>query len=254
MHSVHLDGTRTVLSALDRHSRLVHTSSLVVLGATRTGQLVDEAHPQPAPFAFAYAEAKRASEHLACAAACAGREVVITNPAYLLGPEDYERSVMGQLCERFWRGKIPVAPPGGWNVVDVRDVATGHLLAAERGQVGERYVLGGQNLRCIDVFQHLAQVAGFGRHTLPQLPQWLYRLIARGSELYGWLVGKEPYPNRTQAELNRYFWYCHSQKAQAELGYTPRPLTRTVADTFAWYRQRGLRLPRGWRRWWLRAA
>src|SRR5438445_597853 len=78
-----------------------------------------------------YVQAKRAAEQLAFAAAARGRHVIVTNPGYLLGPEDHEHSVMGRFCLRFWKGRMPVAPPGGLSLADVRDVARGHLLAAE---------------------------------------------------------------------------------------------------------------------------
>src|SRR5439155_1230081 len=119
-----------------------------------------------------YVRAKCAAEQVAAGAAARGRHVVIVNPGYLLGPEDYELSVMGRLCARFWRGRILVAPPGGYNVVDVRDVATGHLLAAEHGRPGRRYILGGENYTLPELFRLLARAAGWRPRALIRLPRW----------------------------------------------------------------------------------
>src|SRR5439155_20560421 len=107
-----------------------------------------------------YVRAKRAAEQAALNAARGGQDVVVVNPGYLLGPDDHEPSVMGRMCVRAWKGRLPLAAPGGYNLVDVRDVAVGHLLAAEHGQSGQRYILGGENLRIQDFLRRLATVAG----------------------------------------------------------------------------------------------
>src|SRR5437764_1356875 len=86
------------------------------------------------------AHAKRTAEKIAIKAAIAGRDIVVVNPGYLVGPEDFEPSVMGKYCARVWKCKVTACTPGGFNLVDVRDVAAGHMLAAERGQTGRRYI------------------------------------------------------------------------------------------------------------------
>src|SRR5205085_7315411 len=133
MWSVHTAGTHAVLGAAGS-SRVVHTSSIVAIGASRDGTPLDE----DAPFnldrlAIPYVHAKRKAEQEALGAARRGQDVVVVNPAYLVGPGDHEGSIMGRLCVRFWKGRLLLAPPGGINLVDVRDAARGHLLAAEHG-------------------------------------------------------------------------------------------------------------------------
>src|SRR5262249_47485840 len=110
MWPVHVDGTRNVLDALEPGARLIHTSSVVAVGASRSGEALNEDSPFNLDrLNLAYVQAKRAAENLALAS---DRDVVAVNPGYLLGPEDFERSVMGALCHRFWRGRAPMAPPG----------------------------------------------------------------------------------------------------------------------------------------------
>jgi dihydroflavonol-4-reductase len=199
---VHVDGTRNVLAALDPAARLVHTSSVVAVGASRRREVLTEESPfNLGKVKLVYVQAKRAAEELALTS---DRDVVVVNPGYLIGPEDFEKSVMGKLCHRFWRGRAPLAPPGGLNLVDVRDVAIGHLLAAEEGQRGRRYILGGENLTYSEFLRQMADVAGMRPRLLPRIPQSLFWLGALLGELRGRLRGKEPYPSLSHARLNRY--------------------------------------------------
>ncbi len=244
---------RTALDALPSRARLVLTSSIVTLGATH-GAVLTEDSTDGEDVEVEYVRAKRAAEHEALAAA--GADVVVVNPGYLFGPDDPGPSVMGDVCLHYWRGHVPFAPPGGINVVDVRDVAAGHLLAAERGAAGRRYVLGGENLRLTELFAALARVAGLRRRFLPQLGPVLVTSLTRGfaavAELQHRLTGREPFPSFELVRMNRVCWFASSARAAAELGYRPRPLRDTLADAFAWYAARTRVAPRGLNRLWLR--
>jgi dihydroflavonol-4-reductase len=252
MHAVHVEGTRHVLAAAPR-ARVVHTSSLVAVGASRLGEPVTEDWPfNLRDLRVAYVQAKRAAEEVAGEAANRGQDVVVVNPSYLVGPEDHDRSVMGRLCQRFWKGRLPAAPPGGLNLVDVRDAARGHLLAAERGEPGRRYLLGGQDCSLRELFLLLARAAGYRPRGLPTLPGWPLRLLASLEECRAWLTGKAPCPSTEDVRTLRWFWYCRSERARRELGYRPRSLPETLADTYRWYRDtHGGRVPRIGR-WWFR--
>lgn len=252
MWPVHVDGTRNVLSALDPGARLVHTSSVVAVAASRSGDALDEETPfNLAGVKLAYVQAKRAAEELALGSE---RDVVVVNPGYLIGPEDYEQSVMGKFCHRFWRGRAPLAPPGGLNLVDVRDVAAGHLLAAEHGTRGRRYILGGENLAYTDFMRTMADVAGMRPRWLPHIPRPAFWLGALLNEARGRLRGKEPYPSLAHARLNRYYWFFSSERARRELGYEPRSVRESLADAYAWYVSREPFRVRGFNRWLLRPA
>lgn len=255
MMPVHLDGTRNVLKAADAEARIVHTSSVVAVGGSRRGEVLNE--DSPFPFRrrlLPYVKAKRDAEAIALSAAAAGRDVVVTNPSYLVGPEDYENSVMGRYCVRFWKGIAPVLPPGGLNLVDVRDVATGHLLAAQGGASGRRYILGGENHTYRTFTKLLAESAGLRPRALLPLPLWALISFAALAECRAWLKRREPYPSLGHARLNRHAWFSLSDRAKAELGYAPRPLSVTLADAFAWHRQRHTFKSRGLRRWLMRPA
>jgi dihydroflavonol-4-reductase len=249
---VHVDGTRNVLEALEPGARLVHTSSVVAVGASRGKDVLSEENPfNIAQLKLDYVQSKRAAEELVLASP---KDVVVVNPSYLIGPEDYDRSVMGQFCHRFWRGRVPLVPPGGLNLVDVRDAAAGHLLAAERGRRGKRYILGGEDYDYRSFLRLLAEIAGFRPRWLPQLPSPLFTAIAALKEVRGRLLGREPYPSLAHARLNRFYWFFSSDRARRELGYNPRPVRESLADAYAWYASREKFDLRGFNRWLLRPA
>jgi dihydroflavonol-4-reductase len=235
-------------------ARVVHTSSIVAVGASRRGRVFNEYDEYPfAEIRVPYVRAKRAAEELALEAVAGGQDVVVVNPGYLLGPEDLEPSAMGRFCVRAWKGRVILAAPGGYNFVDVRDVATGHLLAAERGECGRRYIFGGENLRMPAFLERLAAVARFRPRAIPVLPiagLWLAAAVAEGRARY--VTGREPYPAFQHVRVNRYDWFCSSERAERELGYRARPLDETLRDTHRWFAERGRIALRGFGRWWMR--
>jgi dihydroflavonol-4-reductase len=253
MRSVNIEGTRTLLEATPPRTRFVHTSSIVTVGASRLGEpLTEENDFYFSDLAVDYVQTKRASENVALEAAQRGRDVVVTNPGSMSGPDDYEPSIIGRLCARFWKGRVPLATPGGINVVDVRDVARGHLLAAEHGRTGCRYILGGENRTVRQFLALLSEVAGMRPRFFCRLPGWLLQLFAGLASARAWFTGKEPYPSFQQLRMNRFYWYVRSDRAARELGYVARPLVASLADTYRWYCSRGLANPRGVSRWWIR--
>lgn len=255
MHSVHVDGTRRVLESAAAGACVVHTSSVVTVGASRRPTALTEESPfNLEHLPVDYVHAKRAAERAALEAAARGSHLVVANPGYLVGPDDHERSVMGRFCVRFWKGRVPLAPAGGFNLVDVRDVAAGHLLAAEHGRPGRRYILGGENCTLRRFMELLAEVADMRPRGLPALPRWAMNALAAVSELRAWATHKPPYPSFQQAHLNRYYWYYNSDRAARELGYHARPLKETLLDAHHWHAGRGEATCRGLNRWWMRAA
>jgi dihydroflavonol-4-reductase len=136
--------------------------------------------------------------------------------------------------------------------VDVRDVAEGHLLAAERGAPGRRYILGGENLSMRDLFARLAAVAEFRPRARPVLPGPALLGVAAFAEVCGRVLGMEPFPSLEHARMQRLFWFASSDRARRELGYRSRPLAETLADTFAWHAAHARLAMRGFGRWWFR--
>jgi dihydroflavonol-4-reductase len=239
LYDVNVGGTANVLVAARAAGvrRVVFTSSIVAVGASAHPRILDESSAwQLASLRVPYVATKRIAEEHARAASGPNLEVVTVNPASVLGPNDHGGSEFGTLCRRFWHGRIPVHFGGGNNYVDVRDVAHGHLLAAERGMPGERYVLGGHNRPAAAFFAELARAAGRPVFRL-RLPDALGPMFATVTGLRA-RPGKRPYLTPGQAKLAPLFFYVNSSKAERELGYRVRPLRRTLADAFAFWMPR----------------
>jgi len=250
---LHDRGTASVIAAADSGAKIVHTSSIVAIGASKHGTPLDEGHTfNLTELDVDYVRAKRASEETALKAASAGRPVVVVNPGYLVGPDDWLGSVMGKLCIRFWKGRLFVVPRSGFNFVDVRDVALGHLLAAERGEPGRRYILGGENETLKQFLVMLSEVASLRPRGLLTPPHWLLRVAATVAERRARRKGREAYPSIQQTRLNRWYWYVNSARATRELGWSPRSLRESLTDTFLWYQSRDAIPLRSINRWWMR--
>jgi dihydroflavonol-4-reductase len=222
-------------AAAEDVGRVVVTSSVAGIGPAPPGETGTEDDVyMGGGLGLAYPDAKHEGEAEALAAgARLGVEVVIVNPAYVFGvPVD--ESAPGETSTRmignYLRGRLPAIVDGETNVVDVRDVAKGHLRAAERGRAGERYVLGGHDTRWVDLFERVAELSGV-RQPLLVLPREAGRL-ARAAEAAG-------LPSPVSAEglvLMAQNWRYSSAKARRELGYRARALDRTLTDTIDWYR------------------
>jgi dihydroflavonol-4-reductase len=235
MYDIHLKGTQEIVHALPAGARLVHTSSVMAVGAGHGKEVLTE----DAPFTLQrlrmdYVHAKKAAEEIALAAA-RDRDVVVVNPGFLLGPEDYDGSIIGRLCLRCWKGRVPLLPPGGMSFADVRDVAAGHLLTAEHGRRGRRYILGGENLTMVDFVRLAATVRGLSPKWWLPMPGWLNATIACAAELRAAWTRREPYPSLQHVRLNRYHWYYCSDQARTELGYEVRPILESLKNAHEWF-------------------
>jgi dihydroflavonol-4-reductase len=214
---------------------MVHTSSVVTVGANPSPSALDERAPWNLErLGVPYVTTKRQAEAIALGAAGKDLEVVVVNPGCTVGPDDFARSEYGTLCRRFWLGRIPFYFGGGNCFVDVRDVAVGHLLAAQRGKSGQRYILGGENMSYQQFFRMLSAIAGrrIFRLRLPllfgPLAGWLNDRLTRGG-------GKRPYLTPFQARLLGLYFYFSSARANHELGYRSRPMSLTLADTYKFW-------------------
>jgi dihydroflavonol-4-reductase len=253
LHEVHIAAAQNVLQTVESGARIVHTSSVVAIGAAHGKSLDEHADWNLQNLGVDYVRAKRSAEELMLAADRRKCDVVVVNPSYLIGPEDYTPSVMGRFLIRFWEGRIPIAPPGGLNLVDVRDVAQGHLLAAEHGQRGRRYILAGHNVWFRDMLPLLASVGRIRFYAHLSLPHRLEWLLALLMEARSYVNRKEPYPSVQHCRMNRFAWFFDSGRACHELGYGIRSLTESIQDTYSWHNaQHPIRptiLSRLWLRW-----
>ncbi|MBN1852722.1 MAG: NAD-dependent epimerase/dehydratase family protein, partial [Pirellulales bacterium] len=218
--------------------RIVWTSSIVTLGPTRPGEVGNEAMPRISDRCFtAYEASKLQAEREALRRAEEGLPLVVVNPTRVFGPGHFtEGNALTQLIDAYDRDRMPVLLNRGVNVgnyVLVDDVVQGHLLAMEKGRIGQRYILGGDNATLGEFFQTIDRVSG-RRHR--QIPLWRF-----GPLLYAWLQEKRAewfgvYPRITPGWIRTFLadWMYTSQKAQQELGYQPTPLEEGIRQTYAW--------------------
>jgi len=223
-------------AAAEGVGRVILTSSVAGIGPAAPGEVGTEDDDYRAgALGLTYVDSKHEGEVEALAAGARhGVEVVIVNPSYVLGvPVD--RSQPGETSTRtignFLRGRLPAVVDGQTNIVDVRDVATGHLRAAEKGHPGERYILGGHDIRWVDLIARVAKLSGV-RHPVGVLPGGLGGAARRGESL-----GLRLPISAEGLVLMEQNWRYSSRKARGELGYRPRKLDTTLQDTIDWYQE-----------------
>jgi dihydroflavonol-4-reductase len=234
---INVQGTRSVLAAARAANvrRLVHTSSIVAVGATACPCLLEENAPwNLGRMKVPYVTTKQLAEREVLAASNPDLETVVLNPGCVLGPDDHSGSEFGTMCRRFWHGRIPFYFGAGNNFVDVRDVVAGHLQAAIQGRPGNRYILGGHNRTYTAFFGDLARVARRMIFRL-KVPCSLGTLLAALCERYQVSGKARPYLTLGQARLLSLFFYYDSTKARRHLGFKPRPLGHTLADSYAFW-------------------
>jgi dihydroflavonol-4-reductase len=209
--------------------RLVHTSTVGAIGVAKPKRTADESTPfRIAHLGLAYVNSKHEAELEAFRLAAHGLPVVIVNPTFALGPDDPSGTSMG-LVRRFCLGQIPAYVEGALNIVDVRDVATGHLLADEKGEVGERYILGGRNFTFDRLFADLSRISGIDPPPL-KLPTSVALAGARAATRLGLHV-----PSQPEEILSASLWWTYrNAKAKRELGFAPRPHEETLEEAVAW--------------------
>jgi dihydroflavonol-4-reductase len=223
-------------AAAEGVSRVVVTSSVAGIGPAPVGRPGSEDDVyRGGGLGLTYPDAKHEGESEALAAgARLGVEVVVVNPSYVFGTP-LDRSQPGETSTRmignYLRGRLPAVVDGETNAVDVRDVAKGHLSAASRGRPGERYVLGGHDIRWVSLLERVAELSGV-HHPLVVLPPGA-GAVARGLEA----VGLAPLVASEGIVLMAQNWRYSSAKARRELGYRARSLDRTLRDTIEWYRE-----------------
>lgn len=238
VHRVNVEGTRNVARACleQRVNRLVHVSSVHAFDMDPRDEILDETRRQVAdsPRHSAYDRSKALGERAVREAVLAGLDAVIVNPTGIMGPVDHGPSRLGQLLRDLATGKLPALLDGGFDFVDVRDVVDGTLAAAERGRSGENYILGNTWASLRELAELVASVGG-GRPPILITPVWAARIGVPFARLAARLSRSEPLFTRESLEVLVSNRSISSRKSRTELGYSPRPLATTVADTLAWF-------------------
>jgi dihydroflavonol-4-reductase len=236
-----VEGTRTVMEAARRQGleRIVYTSSVATLKLRLDGVPVDETAPNtPEATIGAYKRSKVLAERLVETMAAAGLPAVIVNPSTPIGPRDVKPTPTGRILVEAASGRMPAFIDTGLNLVHVDDVARGHLQAWRHGRIGERYILGGQDVTLGDMLGMIARLVGRKPPTL-ELPRAPLFPLAHAAEFLARFTGKEPFVTVDGLRMAKYRMFFSSAKAEWELGYAARPYPEALADALDWFRQAG---------------
>ena len=236
LQSVNVGGTRNVIEACRRCnvSRLVYVSSIHAFAEPPHGTMIDETTPiDPASIPAAYGKSKAEATRLVLAAAGAGLDAVVACPTGIIGPFDFLGSEMGHLFRLYMRRKMPAYVDGAYDFVDVRDVADGLIAVAERGRRGEVYILSGELITVEEILATLSRLTGIRPPRL-KLPAWLAGLAADAATALSRLRGGRPLFTRESLAILRSNALVSHAKATRELGWQPRPIRDSIADTVRW--------------------
>jgi dihydroflavonol-4-reductase len=234
-------GTRTLMEEALRAGveRIVYTSSVATIGL-RDGEPADETLPLPADKAVgAYKKSKVMAERLVDEmVARAGLPAVIVNPSTPIGPRDVKPTPTGRIIVEAACGRMPGFVDTGLNLVHVDDAAAGHLAALHRGRIGERYILGGENVHLGTMLTDIAHIVG-RRPPRLRLPIAAVYPFALGAELWARWSGREPFATRDGLRMARHHMFFSDAKARRDLGYVSRPYREGIVDAISWFRQAG---------------
>ena len=238
LYQSNVDGTRNMLAAARAAGveRFIYTSTVGCIGVP-AGGVGDETQTVSLDgMAGAYKRSKLMAEHVALEFAGAGFPVVIVNPTAPMGDHDFKPTPTGQIVQDFLRGAMPAYIDTGLNVVNVRDVARGHLLACERGVPGERYILGSENLTLGQILQELARITGrpAPRIRLPYFVAWTAGVVTTALAHVTGIPPRAPMEAVRMAKKK--MWVSHA-KAAHELGYAPGPAREALVDAIGWFQR-----------------
>ena len=245
IYKINVEGSRDLLRAAGEAgvSQMVYTSSVATLGLYKDGTPADETTPVALGDMIGHYKRSKylAEQEVKRLIADEGLPVVIVNPSTPIGPRDIKPTPTGRMILEAAAGRMPAFVDTGLNVVHVDDVARGHLLAFERGEIGERYVLGGTNMTLAEILGVIAELVG-RKPPRVKIPHDLILPLAVGAEAWARLRGPgapEPFVTVDGIKMAKKRMFFTSRKAEAALGYDARPPRDALADAVAWYREQG---------------
>ena len=241
---VNTQGARNMLWACkhsDTVQRVVYTSSLSAIGITPGKEISDEDTPFNQYSATPYVLSKYLSQQEAIGFAQNGLDLVVVNPCFPFGPGDVAPTPTGNIILQMMKGLTRLKVEGGFNVVDVRDVALGHVLAAEKGRCGEKYLLGNSNLTGEEFSRLVARALGQEHAFMIPVPANAMKALAFATELVTENLLKDKRPPFTLGEIKygTQHAFMSVDKARRELGYAPRDVSISVRDAIRWFRENG---------------
>ncbi len=240
MYRSNVAGTRHLLQAAHKAGveRVVYTSTVGCIGVPPNGVGDEQSPARVQDMTGPYKRSKFAAERVALEYAADGLPVVVVNPTAPVGDHDFKPTPTGRVILDFIRGAMPAYVDTGLNLVDVEDTAEGHLLACERGQPGERYILGCENATLKEIFARLERISG---QPAPRRRIPLALALVAGLASTGWarLAGGEPRVALDAVRMARKKMFVSHAKAARELGYSPRSVDGALARAVEWFRANG---------------
>ena len=237
-----VEGTRTVMQAALSAGveRVVYTSSVATLALRADGEAADETLPLAEPAAVgAYKRSKVVAERLV--EKMIAREAlpaVIVHPSTPVGPRDIRPTPTGRVIVAAASGHMPGFVDTGLNLVHVDDVAAGHIAAMQHGRIGERYILGGENMTLAEMLARIARLVGRAPPRI-RLPRHLIYPLAYAAEVAAHITDREPFVTLDGLRMAKVRMFFTSDKAARELGYKARPVDAAISDALQWFRQAG---------------
>ena len=245
--AANVEGTRNVMEEAMRAGveRVVYTSSVATLGLRSDGTAADESFPLREEQGIgAYKRSKIAAERwVEAMVAERGLAAVIVNPSTPIGPRDVRPTPTGRIIVEAAKGRIPAFVDTGLNLVHVDDVASGHLAALRHGKIGERYILGGQNVLFSQMLTDIAGLVG-GRPARVRLPWRALIPVAFAAEAVANLTGREPFATLNGVYMAKHRMFFVSTKAEQALAYRSRHYVQGIEDAVRWFRDHGYLGPR----------
>ena len=248
IYESNVDGTRRLFEVAAREGveRIVYTSTVATIAVPGHGDALprEETRATIDQMIGHYKRSKFLAEEEAKKAAAAGVPIVIVNPTTPVGPGDWKPTPTGRIVVDFLNGKMPAYVDTGLNVAPVEDVATGHLLAASSGRIGERYILGGRNMTLKEILDVLSVITGRPAPRV-KLPHAVALAAGYADELFSRLMGREPQIPVEGVKMSRHRMFVASDKAERELGYRPGSVEAALERAVRWYEGSGYVKARG---------
>ncbi|HWF36902.1 MAG TPA: hopanoid-associated sugar epimerase [Candidatus Acidoferrales bacterium] len=242
IYESNVEGTRRLfeIAAREGVERIVYTSTVATVVVPGHGDALpnEETRATLDEMIGHYKRSKFLAEEEARKAAAGGVPIVIVNPTTPVGPGDWKPTPTGRIIVDFLNGKMPAYVDTGLNLAPVEDVAAGHLLAAERGRIGERYILGGRNMTLKQILQALAAITGRPAPRV-KIPHAVALAAGYANEFFARLTGREPQIPVEGVKMSRHRMFVASDKAERELGYKPGPVEAALERAVRWYESSG---------------